>query len=162
MRVHSEHLDREKLPPYANGSELWRRRYREINDWERYLVGNGIKIVKLFLNVSKEVQRRRFLRRIERPDKNWKFSASDVRERQRWDDYQHAYSRMLTHTSTEWAPWHVLPADHKWFTRLCAAAAIVQALVEIDPRYPVADEANRAELLQAEAELQAEARTGSR
>ena len=160
-RVHPEHLDREKLPPHSDGSELWRRRYREINDWERYLAGNGIKVIKLFLNVSKEVQRSRFLRRIERPDKNWKFSAGDVRERQRWDDYQHAYPQMLTHTSTEWAPWHVLPADHKWFTRLCAAAIIVQALVEIDPRYPVADEANRAELLQAEAELKAEARAGS-
>ncbi len=162
VRVHSELLDCEKLPPQSNGSDLWRRRYREINDWERYLVGNGTKIVKLFLNVSKEVQRSRFLRRIERPDKNWKFSASDVRERQHWDDYQHAYSRMLTHTSTEWAPWHVLPADHKWFTRLCAAAVIVQALVEIDPRYPVPDEATRAELLQAEAELKAEAWAGSR
>ena len=162
VRVHPEHLDREKLPPQSKDSDLWRRRYREINDWERYLADNGIKIVKLFLNVSKEVQRSRFLRRIERPDKSWKFSASDVRERQRWDDYQHAYSRMLTHTSTEWAPWHVLPADHKWFTRLCAAAVIVQALVEIDPRYPDPDEATRAELLQAQAELKAEAQARSR
>ena len=161
-RVHPENLDRERLPPQARGTGVWKRRYRDINDWEQYLTGNGIRIVKLFLNVSREEQRARFLKRIDRPEKNWKFSASDARERQYWDDYQQAYSEMLTHTSTEWAPWHILPADHKWITRVCAAAVIAAALIEIDPRYPVPDEATRQELLQARAELEAEAPPGSR
>jgi len=155
VRVHREDLDRERLPPDSTGRGIWKRRYREINDWERYLSGNGIRLVKLFLNVSKEVQRDRFLRRIDLPEKNWKFSAGDVLERQHWDQYQHAYSQMLTHTSTEWAPWHVLPADHKWLTRICAAAVIAAALIEIDPRYPAPDAATRRELLQARAELEA-------
>ena len=160
-RVHPEDLDRERLPPQARGAGVWKRRYAEINDWERYLTGNGIKVVKLFLNVSREEQRTRFLKRIDRPEKNWKFSAGDARERRYWDDYQRAYSQMLNYTSTEWAPWHVLPADHKWFTRVCAAAVIAAALIEIDPRYPVLDEPARAELLQAKAELEAEAPPGA-
>jgi PPK2 family polyphosphate:nucleotide phosphotransferase len=159
-RVHPEDLDREKLPPESRGRDVWKRRFREINDWERYLTDNGIRLVKLFLNVSKEQQRARFLQRIDRPEKNWKFSAADVRERQRWDDYQHAYSQVLTHTSTEWAPWHVLPADHKWFTRICAAAVIAHTLIEIDPRYPVPDKSDRQELVRARAELEAEAPPG--
>jgi PPK2 family polyphosphate:nucleotide phosphotransferase len=156
VRVHPEDLDREKLPPEAEGQDVWQRRFREINDWEHYLTDNGIRLVKLFLNLSKEEQRARFLQRIDRPEKNWKFSAADIRERQYWDQYQHAYSQMLSHTSTEWAPWHVLPADHKWFSRICAAAAIAQTLIDIDPQYPVSDPANRQELLQARAELEAE------
>jgi PPK2 family polyphosphate:nucleotide phosphotransferase len=160
-RVHPQNLDRERLPPQARGAGVWNRRYREINDWERYLTGNGIRVVKLFLNVSREEQRTRFLKRIDRPEKNWKFSASDARERRYWDDYQRAYSEMLTHTSTEWAPWHVLPADHKWFTRVCAAAVIAAALIEIGPRYPVMDEAAQRELLGAKAELEAEAPPGA-
>ena len=159
--MHPEDLDRQKLPPQARGPNIWKRRYREINDWEHYLVDNGIRVVKLFLNVSKEEQRARFLQRIDRPEKNWKFSASDARERRYWDDYQQAYSGMLTHTSTEWAPWHVLPADHKWFTRICAAAVIAAALIDIGPRYPVMDKAAQRELLQAKAELEAEAPPGA-
>ena len=155
VRVHPENLEREMLPPQARGNDVWRRRFREINDWERYLTDNGIRLVKLFLNVSKEEQRDRFLQRIDRPEKNWKFSAADARERQYWDQYQHAYSQVLTHTSTEHAPWHVLPADHKWFSRICAAAAIAQTLIDIDPRYPVTDAATRQELQQARAELEA-------
>ena len=157
VRVHPENLDREKLPPESKGHDIWHRRYREINDWEHYLTDNGIRLVKLFLNVSREEQRIRFLQRIDRPEKNWKFSPADARERRYWDDYQHAYSQMLTHTSTERAPWHVLPADHKWLTRICAAAAIAQTLIDIDPRYPEPDAATRQELLQARAELEAEA-----
>jgi PPK2 family polyphosphate:nucleotide phosphotransferase len=157
VRVHPENLDREKLPPESKGHDIWQRRYREINDWEHYLTDNGIRLVKLFLNVSKEQQRIRFLQRIDRPEKNWKFSPADARERRYWDDYQHAYSQMLTHTSTERAPWHVLPADHKWLTRICAAAVIAQTLIDIDPRYPEPDAATRQELLQARAELEAEA-----
>ena len=161
VRVHPENLDRERVPASVRGPELWRRRYREINDWERHLTDNGIKVVKLFLNVSKEEQRTRFLKRIDLPEKNWKFSAADARERRHWDEYQRAYSEMLTHTSTEWAPWHVLPADRKWFTRICASAVIAQALIDIDPRYPVLDDAARQELLKARVELEAEAPRGA-
>jgi PPK2 family polyphosphate:nucleotide phosphotransferase len=157
VRVHPEDLGREKLPPESRDHDVWQRRFREINDWEHYLTDNGIRIVKLFLNVSKEKQRARFLQRIDQPEKNWNFSAADIRERQYWDKYQHAYAQMLTHTSTERAPWHVLPADHKWLTRICAAAVIAQTLIDIDPQYPVSDAATRQELLQARAELEAEA-----
>jgi PPK2 family polyphosphate:nucleotide phosphotransferase len=157
VRVHHEILEQQRLPAEAKGPDIWSRRFREINDWERYLVDNGIRIVKLFLNVSKEEQRRRFLKRIEQPDKNWKFSAADVRERACWDDYQHAFSEMLSHTSTEWAPWHVIPADRKWFARIASAAAIVRALVELDPRYPEVDAGTLEELQRAKAELEGEA-----
>jgi PPK2 family polyphosphate:nucleotide phosphotransferase len=158
VRVHQDNLAREMLPPDQVSQDLWKRRYREINEWERYLADNGIRLVKLCLNLSSAEQRVRFLRRIDRREKNWKFSASDVRERQYWDDYQQAYSEMLTHTSTDWAPWYVLPADHKWLTRICAAAAIAQTLIEIDPHYPVPDQAEQKELARARAELEAEAR----
>jgi PPK2 family polyphosphate:nucleotide phosphotransferase len=154
VRVHPELLERERLPP---GNDIWRRRYREINDWERYLVDNGFRIVKLFLNISREEQRKRFLKRIDRPDKNWKFSAGDVAERQRWDDYQLAFSEMLSHTSTEWAPWYVIPANRKWFGRILSAAVIVRALAQIDPQYPAVDEHARGALEQARARLEAEA-----
>ena len=155
VRVHPEILEQQRLPPEAR-QEIWARRYREINDWERYLVDNGIRVLKLFLNVSKEEQRKRFLKRIDEPDKNWKFSAADVRERAYWDDYQRAFSEMLSHTSSEWAPWIVIPADRKWFARIAAAAAIVSALVEIDPRYPEVDAQALEELERARAELEAE------
>ena len=160
-RVHREILDSEKLPPESRTGNIWARRYREINDWEHYLADNGIRVVKMFLNVSREEQRTRFLSRIDRPEKNWKFSASDVHERQYWDKYQHAYSAMLSHTGTEWAPWYVLPADHKWFTRICAAAVIAHALIDIDPQYPAPDPAARQELEQAKQELEAEAPPGA-
>jgi PPK2 family polyphosphate:nucleotide phosphotransferase len=154
VRVHPELLERERLPAHAEGDDLWRHRYRAINEWERYLVENGIRVVKLFLNVSRDEQRRRFLKRIDHPEKRWKFSAADVQERAYWDDYQRAFSDMLTHTSTKHAPWYVLPADHKWFTRIAAAAAIVGTLAEIDPHYPTIDPA---ELESARAMLEAEA-----
>jgi PPK2 family polyphosphate:nucleotide phosphotransferase len=161
VRVHREILDSEQLPPESRTGDIWARRYREINDWEHYLADNGILVVKMFLNVSREEQRTRFLRRIDRPEKNWKFAASDVRERQSWDKYQQAYSAMLSHTSTEWAPWYVLPADHKWFTRLCTAAVIAHTLIDIDPKYPAPDPAARQELEQAKVELEAEAPPGA-
>jgi PPK2 family polyphosphate:nucleotide phosphotransferase len=153
VRVHPENLEREHLPPGARTRGVWARRFREINDWERYLVDNGIHIVKLFLNVSRDEQCRRLLARIDEPSKNWKFSMADVEERRCWDDYQRAYSDVLTETSTEWAPWHVIPADHKWFARLASAAAIVEALRRIDPRYPTIDKAKREELARARMEL---------
>jgi PPK2 family polyphosphate:nucleotide phosphotransferase len=160
VRVHPELLRREKIPGAGGRNEsIWQRRYREINDWERYLTDNGTTLIKLFLNISREKQRIRFLRRIDVPAKNWKFSAADIREREYWDQYQRAYSEMLTHTSTTWAPWHVLPADHKWVTRICAAAVIGHALVELGPQYPVPGKSARKELLAARKELEAEPAT---
>jgi PPK2 family polyphosphate:nucleotide phosphotransferase len=156
VRVHPENLELERLPAEARGDDVWERRFREINGWERYLVGNGIKVVKLFLNLSKEEQRERFLRRIDLPDHNWKFSAGDVAERRHWDAYQHAFSEMLSNTSTEWAPWWVVPADRKWFARVAAAAVIGRALAELDPRYPVLDGAALDELRAARVELETE------
>jgi PPK2 family polyphosphate:nucleotide phosphotransferase len=156
-RVHPELLVAQHLPDGAIGPKIWARRFREINDWERYLVDNGFQIVKLFLHVSREEQRRRFLARIDDPEKNWKFSVADVHERRHWDDYQTAYSDMLSHTSTEWAPWYVVPADHKWFARIAAGAIIVDALMAIDPQFPTPDDTARRELGLARAELEAEA-----
>jgi PPK2 family polyphosphate:nucleotide phosphotransferase len=161
VRVHPELLDGERLPPAARGGGIWGRRYREINDWERYLVENGFRFVKLFLNISREEQRKRFLKRIERPEKNWKFSPSDIAERARWDDYQRAFSAMLTHTSTDWAPWFVIPSDHKWFSRISVAAVLINTLIEIDPQYPTISEEQRLALEQARAELEAEAANGA-
>jgi PPK2 family polyphosphate:nucleotide phosphotransferase len=160
VRVHPEDLDRQMLPKKAKGRGVWQRRYRAINDWERHLSDNGFKIVKLFLNLSKEEQRVRFLKRLDLPEKNWKFSATDARERQRWDDYQTAFSEMLSNTSTEWAPWHVIPADHKWFARACASAIIANALIELDPRYPIVGDEARKSLAEARHELEAEAPEG--
>ena len=156
VRVHPEMLDAQHLPPDARGPHIWKRRYREINSWEQYLVDNGFKIVKLFLNLSKDEQRERFLDRIDEPEKNWKFSAADARERRHWDEYQAAYSEMLSHTSTEWAPWHVIPADHKWFARIAAAATIADALIAIDPQYPTVDDTTREELQQEKVALERE------
>jgi PPK2 family polyphosphate:nucleotide phosphotransferase len=136
VRVHPDLLAAQRLPEQGKKNGVWKRRYREINDWERYLVDNGIQIVKVFLNLSRREQARRFLERIDEADKNWKFSPHDIRERQYWADYQVAFEEMLSHTSTTWAPWHVIPADHKWFARLATAAVLIRALVAIDPRYP--------------------------
>ncbi len=136
VRVHPELLVKQHLPAAARGHDVWKRRFHEINEWERYLNDNGIKVVKIFLNLSKDEQRRRFLDRIDHPAKNWKFSAADVRERQSWDDYQAAFSEVLSNTSTAWAPWYVVPADHKWFARLAVAAIVIDELARIDPKFP--------------------------
>jgi len=157
VRVHPENLLRQKLPAASRRRDVWARRYREINDWERYLTDQGIRIVKLCLNLSKEEQRRQFLERIDDPEKNWKFSAGDVEERRHWDEYQRAFSAMLSATSTEWAPWHVIPADHRWFARIAAAGVIADALIRIDPRYPKLDEEGLQALGEARAQLEAEA-----
>ncbi|MGC5006769.1 polyphosphate kinase 2 family protein [Streptomyces sp. DT203] len=161
VRVHPENLVRQKLPERARGPGLWARRYREINHWERYLTDNGFKVVKIFLNLSKEEQRTRFLKRIDLPEKNWKFSAADVRERRRWDDYQDAFSEMLSATSTKWAPWYVVPADRKWFARICAAAVLAHALMDIDPQYPDVGEEARKDLLITKRDLEQEAPAGA-
>ena len=156
VRVHPQILAHQKLPPKLKDRGIWKRRFREINDWERYLTDQGYRFVKLFLNVSKEEQRRRFLTRIDEPDRNWKFSPNDAKERVYWDDYQKAFSEMLSNTSTPWAPWHVVPADNKWFTRLAVAAAVVDAMQSIDLRFPEVDDTQRGELAKARAALMAE------
>jgi len=155
VRVHPELLDRQLLPPEAERRGLWKRRFGEINGWERSLRDNGVRLVKLFLNVSKDEQRDRLLARIDDPDKNWKFQPDDLKERQHWDDYQGAYAKMLSATSTDWAPWHAIPADHKWFAQLASAAAIIRELKAIDPHYPTVDAAQKKALGEARQELAA-------
>jgi PPK2 family polyphosphate:nucleotide phosphotransferase len=160
VRVHQQDLLLgEKLPPDARGDHVWKQRYEAINDWESYLSVNGFRVVKLFLNLSKEEQRRRFLRRIDLPDHNWKFSSHDVEERGYWDAYQKAFSDTFSHTSTSWAPWYVIPADRKWFARIAAAAVIANALIEIDPQYPTLGKDALGALSAAKAQLESEAPT---
>lgn len=161
VRVHPDLLRRQRLPAASRSGNVWKRRLQELNDWEHYLVENGIRIVKLCLNVSREEQRLRLLERVGDSQKNWKFTAADLAEREHWEDYQKAYSEMLTHTSTEWAPWHVIPADHKWFARIAAAAVIVQTLLDIDPRYPSVEPSARDSLQKARLQLEAEAPPGA-
>jgi PPK2 family polyphosphate:nucleotide phosphotransferase len=161
VRVHPDLLEHRQIRASDRDGDLWARRYEDINNWERHLTNNGYKLVKLFLNLSKEEQRTRFLKRIDLEEKNWKFSPADAREREHWDDYQHAFSQMLSHTSTEWAPWYVIPADRKWFARIAAAAVIVQALVELDPQYPAVSDDDRRALREARAALAAEAPPGA-
>jgi PPK2 family polyphosphate:nucleotide phosphotransferase len=159
VRVHRELLAAERLPEQARSSDVWNRRYREINDWEHYLVGNGIRVVKVFLNLSKSEQAKRILKRIDDPTRNWKFSPSDVAERQSWDQYQKAFDAMLSRTSTDWAPWYVIPADHKWFSRLATAAVLIRTLAEIDPQYPRPSPELLREMAEAKTALVAEIET---
>ena len=161
VRVHPENLVRQKLPAETREHDIWKRRYEAINDWERYLSRNGFRIVKIFLNLSKEEQRVRFLRRIDLPEHHWKFSSHDVEERRSWAAYQEAFSEMLSHTSTGWAPWYVIPADRKWFARIGAGAVIAQALIDIDPQYPTVDGDALRDLRAAKAQLEAEAPDGA-
>jgi PPK2 family polyphosphate:nucleotide phosphotransferase len=161
VRVHPTILDSQKLPPSSRRGDIWKRRFREINDWERYLSDQGYRFVKLFLNVSKEEQRRRFMRRIDEPDKNWKFSSGDARERAHWEEYQKAFADVLSNTSTEWAPWYVIPADDKPFARVAAAAVLAHTLIGIDPRYPKVSKEKLADLQEAKVELMAQAPKGA-
>jgi PPK2 family polyphosphate:nucleotide phosphotransferase len=156
VRVHPEILKAEKVPDELVTKRIWKERFEDITAIERYLTRNGIAICKFFLHVSKEEQKRRFLERLETPDKNWKFSAADVRERERWDDYQEAYEDMIRHTATGFAPWYVVPADHKWFTRLVVAAAVTNTLKNLKPRYPQLSQVEQAKLATAKKELLAE------
>ncbi|MDP3972271.1 MAG: polyphosphate kinase 2 family protein [Candidatus Nanopelagicales bacterium] len=134
-------------------ADLWRQRYRQINDWERYLTENGTVIVKLFLNLSKDEQERRFLARIDDLQKNWKFSVDDIKERPYWNEYRQAFQEMINETDTEVAPWHVVPADHKWFSHLTTSAILVETLRKIDPQYPKVSAEQRAALLKVKDEL---------
>ncbi|HEY2798457.1 MAG TPA: polyphosphate kinase 2 family protein [Thermoanaerobaculia bacterium] len=153
VRVHPEILRGQKIPPELVGGRIWAERYEDINAFERYLRRNGFPVLKFFLNVSKKEQKRRFLERLDLPEKNWKFSIADVREREFWGDYRKAYQEAIAATSTPWAPWYVIPADHKWFTRLVVAGAIVAELEKLDLRYPKLDKAKRRELAAARREL---------
>jgi len=146
VRVHPEFLGAQKLPPALLSKNIWKERFEDINAFERYLTRNGILVVKFFLNVSKKEQKNRFLERLDMPEKNWKFSINDAKERGFWDDYMTCYEDLLEATSTEWAPWNVVPADNKWFTRLAVMATIVRALEKLDLAYPRVDKAKRKEL----------------
>jgi len=156
VRVHPEFLGGEKLPPHLKNKDIWKRRYEEINNFEKYLVNNGIVVLKFFLYVSKKAQKERFLERTMLPQKNWKFSAADLKERQHWDEYMEAYEDMFNHTSTEWAPWYIVPADNKWFTRLAVAAVIYKTLDDLKLAYPKVSKAQKQALLVAKEALENE------
>jgi PPK2 family polyphosphate:nucleotide phosphotransferase len=146
VRVHPELLANEKMPPALVTKSIWEDRFQDICGWERYLSHNGFVIRKFFLNVSKKEQKKRFLDRLQQPEKNWKFSAADLHERERWDDYMNAYEDLIAKTATPHAPWFVIPADNKWFTRLAVAAAIVDTLEDLDLSYPKLDPQKEKEL----------------
>jgi PPK2 family polyphosphate:nucleotide phosphotransferase len=148
-RVHPELLAAQQLPVEAKTEDIWKRRFQQINNFERYLVDNGIVVLKFYLHVSKKEQKRRFLERIDEDDKNWKFSVNDARERAHWKAYMDAYEDVFTHTSTKAAPWYVIPADNKWFMRLAVAAITYQTLEDLDLKYPVLTKEKKNELLEA-------------
>jgi PPK2 family polyphosphate:nucleotide phosphotransferase len=153
VRVHPELLDRQRIPSQLITKRIWQQRCEDITCMERYLSRNGIAICKFFLHVSKDEQRKRFLARLDEPEKLWKFSAADVLERQRWDDYHKAYEEAIRVTATELAPWYVVPADHKWFTRLVVAAAIIETLRSLRLRFPSIDKSQQKELAKAREDL---------
>jgi PPK2 family polyphosphate:nucleotide phosphotransferase len=140
VRVHKELLDKQNLPPQLITKNIWNERYEDINAFERHLLRNGTVPIKFFLNVSKKEQKKRLLARLDHPDKQWKFNPGDVEERRLWDQLTTAYDDMIAGTATDEAPWHVIPADNKWFTRLAVAAAIVERIEAIDPKYPALDD----------------------
>ena len=154
VRVHPELLARQKLPPRLVTKRLWGDRFKDMRCFERYLTRNGIIVRKFFLHVSRKEQKRRFLERIENPQKNWKFSAADTRERAYWDDYMNAYEEMIRRTATKAAPWYVVPADNKWFTRLVVADVLIDALASLDLGYPKVGKGQRRELAVARRALQ--------
>jgi PPK2 family polyphosphate:nucleotide phosphotransferase len=155
-RVHPEILERQKLPKELVTKRIWQERYEDIRNFERYLARQGTIIRKFFLHVSKGEQKRRFLSRLDAPEKNWKFSVNDVKERRSWKDYQGAYEDAIRETASDWAPWYVVPADHKWFTRLVVAAAIADALTSLGLHYPKLSAAQRKALALARRELMRE------
>jgi PPK2 family polyphosphate:nucleotide phosphotransferase len=147
-RVHPELLAKEKIPPRLVTGNIWGERFEDICAFERYLARNGTVILKIFLNISKQEQRQRFLERLDEPSKNWKFSMADITERALWGKYQAAYQEIVRHTSSEVAPWHVVPADHKWFARVVIGSAIVSTLDRLDLQFPKVDKAERSEFKQ--------------
>jgi PPK2 family polyphosphate:nucleotide phosphotransferase len=150
VRVHPEFLEKQKLPPELVTKDIWKERFRDIRSFERYLTRNGVIIRKFFLHVSKGEQKRRFLERLQNPEKNWKFSANDITERAFWDDYMTAYEDMIRNTSTPEAPWYVVPADNKWFTRIVVGAAVIEALDALNLHYPKVSKEKLKELAAAE------------
>ena len=156
VRVHQNILAKQQLPSELVTKNIWRERFEDINAYERYLSRQGVLVRKFFLNVSKEEQRLRFLERLDKPEKHWKFSAADVGERSHFAAYMSAYEDMIRHTATETAPWFVVPADRKWFTRLVVSAAIIDAIESLDPRYPEVEPAVRADFKRLKASLEAE------
>ena len=159
VRVHPELLLARHEEAKKGDRLFWRNRFEQINNFEKYLTANRVHVVKLFLHISREAQRERFLSRIDDPDKNWKFTAADVRERDYWDDYQYAFSEALSHTSTPWAPWYVVPADRKWFSRILVAAVLANVLMEINPQYPTLSREARSALQEARKKLEHESRS---
>lgn len=157
VRVHSQILASQQLPPGIITKNIWQERFEDINAYERYLARNGVAICKFFLHVSKAEQQRRFMERLDDPKKNWKFSPRDVKERDYWDDYQHAYEEMIQATAAKHAPWYVVPADNKWFTRLVVAASVVDLMSNLDLEYPKLGAAQLAELKEARVALLSEA-----
>lgn len=154
VRVHPKLLDHQKIPSTLISKDIWSERFEDIASLERYLSRNGVLIRKFFLNVSKKEQKRRLLSRLEEPDKNWKFSAADLGERKCWRDYQKAYEDTIRHTATEESPWYIIPADHKWFTRLAVAEAIVDTLESLKLTYPEVDQAKKKELAKIRKDLE--------
>jgi len=149
VRVHPEYLEAQHLPDKSTGKDIWKNRFKDIRNWEQYLSRNGTAVRKFFLHVSKGEQKKRFLSRLDEPDKNWKFSEADVKERAHWKQYMNAYEDMIRNTSTDAAPWYVVPANNKWFTRLVVAEAVVDALESLDPKFPVLDAKHKRELAAA-------------
>ncbi len=156
VQVHQEFLKAERLPPRTVKKDIWKERFDQINDFERYLVRNGVEVLKFFLNVSREEQRKRLLARLNTPEKNWKFSLSDLSERAHWNDYQKAFEAVFNHTSTKWAPWYIIPADHKWFTHVAVADIIVSKLKSLDLKYPTVSKERKQELQIARETLESE------
>jgi PPK2 family polyphosphate:nucleotide phosphotransferase len=153
VRVHPEFLGRQKLPPRLVTKSIWKERYKDIRDFERYLTRNGVAICKFFLHISKGEQKRRFLERLENSEKHWKFSINDANKRALWKDYMKAYEDMIRHTATKDAPWYVVPADNKWFTRLAVAAAVIETLAALGLHYPKVGKGKLKELAAAKRAL---------
>ena len=156
VRVHPEILAAQKLPLTTKSKQIWQQRFEEINNFEKYLVNNGTIVLKFFLNVSKAEQKKRFLDRINRPEKNWKFSSHDLRERGFWGDYMDAFEDVFQHTSTEWAPWYIIPADKKWFMRYVVSNIIVDKIKKLDLHYPKVSKEQKQQLLISKAMLEEE------
>jgi polyphosphate kinase 2 (PPK2 family) len=151
--VHPEFLAKQKLPPELVGKNIWEERFEDIRNFEKYLNGNGVVVRKFFLHVSRKEQKKRFLDRIDDPLKNWKFSSSDANERDYWDDYMKAYEEMIQETATKHAPWYVVPADNKWFTRVVVGSAVIETLASLDLAYPEVDQSKLKELAAAKKKL---------
>ena len=154
VRVHPEWLERQKLPPGLVGKKIWKERFQSINAYERHLTRNGIVVRKFFLHLSRQEQRRRLLERLEKPDKNWKFSLADLKERECWDDYREAYEEAIAETASEEAPWYIVPADNKWFSHLVVAEVVIETLEQLKLKYPEVDPAKRKELAEVRRRLQ--------